>query len=107
MLHVKMIPIGYHAVYPSICMLVNITIPEAHRRLIITITTTTITTTIADDVPVAIPTTALLGSVLVLSAEKMIYVCYPYYYNYPFWNCNDHVVLFVFHLINLLNTPGI
>ena len=58
-------------------MLVNLTIPEANLRLIITITTTTITKTIADDVPAAIPTTALLGSVLVFSAEKMIYVWYP------------------------------
>lgn len=58
-------------------MLVTLTIPEVHLRLIITITKTTITTTIADDVPATIPTTALLGSVLVLSAEKMIYVCYP------------------------------
>jgi hypothetical protein len=40
-------------------MLVNLTIPEANLRLIITITTTTITKTIADDVPAAIPTTAL------------------------------------------------
>ena len=58
-------------------MLVNLTIPEANLRLKITITTTTITTPIADDVPVAIPMTALLGSVLVLSAEKMIYLWYP------------------------------
>ena len=84
-------------------MLINLTIPEANLRLIITITITTITTTIADDVPAAIPTTALLGSGLVLSAKKMIYVWYPYNYNYPFWNCNDHVLLFVFHYINLLN----
>lgn len=55
-------------------MIINLTIPEANLRLIITITITTITTTIADDVPAAIPTTGLLGSVLVLSAEKMIYV---------------------------------
>jgi hypothetical protein len=78
-------------------MNVNLTIPEANLRLIITITTTTITTTIADDIPATIPTTALLGSVLVLSAEKMIYVWYPYNYNYPFWNCNNHVVLFLFY----------
>jgi hypothetical protein len=88
-------------------IIVNLTIPEANLRLKIRITTTTITTTIADDIPAAIPTTALLGSVIVLSAEKMIYVWYPYNYNYPFGNCNDHFVHFVFHLINLLNTPGI
>ena len=88
-------------------MLVNLIIPEANLRLIITITIITITTTIADDVPATIPTTAFQGSVLVLSAEKMIYVWYPYNYNYPFWNCNDHMVLFVFDFINLLNTPGI
>jgi hypothetical protein len=59
-------------------MFVNLTIPDANlRRLIITITITIITKTIANDVPAAIPTTALLGSVLVLSAEKMIYVWYP------------------------------
>jgi len=58
-------------------MLVNLTIPGANLCLIITITTTTITTTIADDAPAAIPTTALLGFVLVLSVEKMIYVWYP------------------------------
>ena len=59
-------------------MFVNLTIPDANlRRLIITITITTITKTIANDVPAAIPTTALLGSVLVLSAEKMICVWYP------------------------------
>jgi hypothetical protein len=59
-------------------MLLNLTIPDANlRRLIITITITTITKTIANDVPAAIPMTALLGSVLVLSAEKMIFVWYP------------------------------
>jgi hypothetical protein len=58
-------------------MFVNLTIPDANLCLKITITTTTITTTITDDIPAAIPTTALLWSVLVLSAEKMIYVWYP------------------------------
>jgi hypothetical protein len=68
-------------------MLVNLTIPEANVRLLITITTTTINTTIADDIPAVIPTTALLGFVLVISAEKIIYVWYPSNYNYPFRNC--------------------
>ena len=46
-----------------ICNTNIITIPEAHLRLIITITTTTITTTIDDDVPATIPMTAVLESV--------------------------------------------